>query len=363
MNKLELRFPNGATPVFIGENIFLQLPRLLKKQNAAANVFIVVDAKVKRRYADLISAVANELVRCEIFAIKADEKNKSFEGLSKIFARMLKKNFGRDTTLIAIGGGVIGDLAGFAAATFARGIKLVQVPTTLLAMVDSSIGGKTGINFGEVKNIVGAFYRPEFILTDVAFAQSLSRDDLISGLGEIVKYGFLADEKFFGYVEKNLERFLSKEKSVLKKAVLESAKVKISVVQQDEKEAGLRKILNLGHTFAHAFESASDYKLSHGKAVMLGIYAAIHLGVRLEITNENLAERYLEFISKLKKDFPKISFDEKTAYSVMLNDKKNRDGKIKFVLPINFGELALDVEAPKKEVFRALREVNGFLMQ
>ncbi len=356
-----MRLPNREVPIFIGENVLAQLPELLKKRKIKDGAVFVVDSKVKKKYAAEISAVTQAFPRSETIAVKAGEEIKSFEGLSKIFDRMLKKKFGRDSVVVAIGGGVIGDLAGFAAAVFARGIKLAHVPTTLLAMVDSSIGGKTGINYGGVKNIVGAFYQPEFILCDVDFLQTLPRAELISGLGETVKYGILADEKFFAFVEKNLDEFLAKNKSVLETAVYKSAKIKASVVEQDEKEAGLRKILNLGHTFAHAFESASEYKLAHGKAVLLGIYAALLLSEKSGFAEPSLTQRYADFLSRLKKDFPKMKFSPAQLYSIMLNDKKNRDGKIKFVLPIDFGEIALDVEADKSLVFEVLEETERFV--
>ncbi len=360
MRKIKIKLPNAEIPVFIGDKASQNLSQILLKQKIKNNVFVVADSIAWKKHPDVFKEPAAAFPRFDKLSVKSTEEIKTLDGLQKIYDKLLAKKFGRDTTIIAFGGGVIGDLAGFAAATFARGVKLVQVPTTLLAMVDSSIGGKTGINYGNVKNIVGAFYQPEFILIDTRFLQTLPRTELISGLGEIVKYGYLTDEKFFAFVEKNLDAFLSKDEKILNDVVFKSVKIKASVVEQDEKESGLRKILNLGHTFAHAFESQSAYSLAHGKAVLLGIYSAILLSEKLGYA-QNLSERYSDFILRLKKDFGQLNFSPQKLYSVMQNDKKTRDGKIKFVLPINFGEIALDVEADKKIVTEVLRKTVKIL--
>jgi 3-dehydroquinate synthase len=361
MLKINMNFKNENVPIYIGANLFLGLPELLKKHKIENNLFFVIDSKVKKTYSEAINEILTRFPRKDSLIVKADEKNKSIEGLQKIYDKLIKKNFGRDTTIVAIGGGIIGDLAGFAAATFARGVKLVHIPTTLLAMVDSSIGGKTGINYSGVKNIVGSFYKPEFILTDIKFLNSLSRADIVSGLGEIVKYSILTDIRFFNFINSNLEKILNLDEKTVQKIISKSAGIKASVVEQDTMESGIRKILNLGHTFAHAYESITNNKLAHGKAVLIGIYSAIKLANKLGYAEGTIAVRYAGFLDKLKSDLPKLNFSPEEVYSIMLNDKKNRDGKIKFVLPINFGELALDVEANKQSVFESIELTNEFL--
>ncbi len=361
MRKLNINLPTKKIPIYIGSNIFKDFTQFCKKQEIENNIFLLVDNSVYRNFKQEIEFVKQQFPRVLVDKIKANEKVKSQEGLARIYKRLVANKFGRDTTLVAIGGGIIGDLGGFAAATFSRGIKLVHVPTTLLAMVDSSIGGKTGINFGGVKNIVGAFYQPEFIFFDLNFLTSLGREEIISGLGEVVKYAFLTDEKFFNYVEKNLEKILSKDLSVLEKIVTKSVKIKSSVVEQDEKESGLRKILNLGHTFGHAYESASGYKLAHGKAVLAGIHSAINLSLSKGLAEKSLLNKYEKLLTLLlKNDFPPFNYNLNILYSLMKNDKKNREGKIKFVLPIEFGNVALDIEATQKEIRTAIKSTINF---
>ncbi len=359
MRKIKMNLTNAETPIFIGENIFGDFPSLFKKAKLHGRVFFLVDTKVYSKHKALIDEVRNAFENHKLMKINATEEAKSLDGLSGIYKRLIANKFGRDAVLVAIGGGIIGDLGGFAAATFSRGIKYVQVPTTLLAMTDSAIGGKTGINFGGVKNIVGAFYQPEFILSDIAFLKTLPREDILSGLGEVIKYGVLTDEKFFDYVVKNLPKILNKESPVLQKIVYESAKIKAAVVENDERESGLRKILNLGHTFAHAYESVTLHELSHGKAVILGIASALILAKVMNLVSSGLYEKYFEFFETVKTEIKTFDFKPSQIYSIMRNDKKNRDGKIKFVLPVNFGEIALDVEAPKNQVFAAIKSLKG----
>ncbi len=276
---------------------------------------------------------------------------------------MYEEKFGRDTLLIAIGGGTIGDVSGFAASTYMRGIPLIHIPTTLLSAVDSSIGGKTGINFREAKNLIGTFYQPSLVLIDTHFLKSLPKEELISGFGEVIKYSYLTDVKLYSRLLSDWNLLVKKEENFLEKIIYESVKIKSAVVSKDEFEiSGLRKILNLGHTFAHAFESYSGYKLSHGKAVIAGIISALSLSFEMGLISEKQFNYMLELPLKFKSSIQLKNINEKEILRLMEYDKKNRDGEIKFVLIKNFGEILVDVAADRKLIYKALRRTEKILV-
>jgi 3-dehydroquinate synthase len=360
MKKINLSLPNKEIPFFVGPGIENSIKKELSKIGITDNIFIVVDRKVYRLFKEKIDSISTSFDKSYILKFTANEKNKNFAGVEKIYNSLLRKRFGRDATLIAIGGGVVGDTAGFAASTFSRGINLVHIPTTLLAAVDSSIGGKTGINYNETKNIVGSFYQPEAVFIDVEFLTTLDSREFVSGLGEVIKYGFLTDGKLFEYVSRNLNRVFDYDIKILNKIISESVNFKINVVEVDEKESGLRQILNLGHTFAHAFEIEMNYQLRHGEAVLAGIMSAIILSEKLGLLNAGLKGKYFRFLAKLDQiNFSLGNIDENKCYSIMQHDKKNRNGKIRFVLPIDFGQFAIGVEAGKRDVISAIRETKA----
>jgi 3-dehydroquinate synthase len=291
--------------------------------------------------------------------LPASERIKSFETVSQVFTRLYEEKFGRDTLLIAIGGGTVGDVAGFAASTYMRGLPLIHVPTTLLSAVDSSIGGKTGINFKEAKNFIGTFYQPSMVLIDTNFLNSLIEEELISGFGEVIKYSYLTNRKFYSTLLSGYNLLMKKDSGFLKKIIYESVKIKSAVVSEDENEiTGLRKILNLGHTFAHAFESSSSYKLSHGKAVIAGIVSALILSFEKDLMDENQLNYMLELPLKFQPSIKMKSINKEDIFRIMIYDKKNREGKIKFILIKNFGEILIDVVVDKKSVFKSLEKTD-----
>lgn len=358
VKKLNINLAEKSYPILIGNGILPGLFQEISKRKLNSKILILIDSNVNRIYAkeikNLISSRGKE--KTALYVIPSGEKSKSIEALSKVYSFMLANSFGRDSLVIALGGGVVGDLAGYAAATFMRGVQYVQVPTTLLSAVDSSVGGKTGINFAKTKNIIGAFYQPKLVLIDLNFLKSLSKTELLSGAGEILKYAFLSDKTFYSFIKNNADKILSLDNSVLTKVVLECLKIKGSVVESDEEEAGLRKILNLGHTFAHAFESVLDYKVKHGEAVAAGLVCAVILSNKTGLLSRDLYNEYLSFLKKfvIRKSFNNL--DKNKLYSSMLKDKKNRNGRIKFVLLHKTGEIVVDIEAEKDDVMFTLNE-------
>jgi 3-dehydroquinate synthase len=344
-------------PVYIGNRIVKLLPELIAKQKLSDRVFVIIDNKVEKIYGSSIKQVVNDFAQKKYYyRLTSTEKIKSFKTVSNIFNKLYEQNFGKDSLLIAIGGGTIGDVAGFVASTYMRGISLIHIPTTLLSAVDSSIGGKTGINFLEAKNLIGTFYQPNMVLIDSNFINSLSPSELISGFGEIVKYSYLTDKNFYStLLEKHLA-ILKKDQDFLDKIIYESVKIKSAIISQDEKEeTGLRKILNLGHTFAHAYESGTSYKLSHGKAVMFGIINSINLSFDLELINKNQYKYMLELPMKFRSFLSLKKTNPETILKLMRYDKKNREGRIKFVLIKNYGEILVDVPAANQSIIKSLK--------
>jgi 3-dehydroquinate synthase len=347
-------------PVYIGNDVIKLLPEFISKQKLPDRIFVIIDKAVEKIYGSSIRKIVNSFASKKFYyVLTSTEKIKSFKAMSDIFNKIYDQKFGKDTLLISIGGGTIGDVAGFVASTYMRGISLIHIPTTLLSAVDSSIGGKTAINFRKAKNLIGSYYQPDMVLIDTNFINSLSESDLISGFGEVIKYSYLTDKRFYSTLIDNYESVLKKDYNFLNKIIYESVKIKSAIVSQDEKEeTGLRKIVNLGHTFAHAYESSSSYKLQHGKAVILGIINSISLSLELNLIDKNQYDYMLELpmkfcsLVKLKKN------DPEELLKLMLYDKKNREGRIKFVLVKNFGEILVDVSADNKSIKNSLRRTD-----
>ena len=355
MEKILVNLQETSYPIYIGNSIIKNLNKLLETHGLPQNIFFIIDGNAEKYWGQ---KVKNELFfknkKLVSYILNPGEKSKNYLEVNKIYSSLLENNFGRDTLIISCGGGVTGDLAGFAASTFMRGLKLVHIPTTLLAMVDSSIGGKTGINFQKNKNIIGTFYQPNFVLIDTLFLTTLPKSEIISGIGEIIKYGYLSDQEFFSYLDQNFNHLISCDPEFITYAILKSALIKASVVSNDEKEEGLRQILNLGHTFAHAFEKELNFKIKHGEAVAAGIVCAILLSRKLNFINDDLMMKLMSLTSKIRlpRSLSKINFENVLLH--MQHDKKNRNGKIKFVLLKGIGEIIIGGEASKKEVISAL---------
>jgi 3-dehydroquinate synthase len=254
---------------------------------------------------------------------------------------MLSAGFGRDSAVIALGGGVTGDLAGFVSATYMRGIPYIQVPTTLLAMVDSSIGGKTGIDVGAGKNLIGAFHQPVAVFIDPQLLSTLPKKHIRNGMAELAKHAVIADERFFSFLEENLEHIFELDEDMLEKALKRSCEIKAEVVEKDEREAGLRQILNYGHTIGHAIEKLSGYKILHGEAVAVGMMVEGLISCEMgymevaELQRQNKLLRKLGFSPRI---LGRFKVDD--IISAMRTDKKVREGKMKMVLPRRIGEMA-----------------------
>ena len=286
-------------------------------------------------------------------ALPAGEATKSWERLEQAVDWLLAEGIERDDMVLALGGGVIGDLAGFAAAVLRRGVRFVQVPTTLLAQVDSSVGGKTGINSPRGKNLIGAFHQPELVLADIGVLETLSARDFLSGYGEVVKYGLLGDADFFAWLEANGPALAAGDRGLRAIAVRRSCEMKAGIVARDEREQGERALLNLGHTFGHALEAATGYsaRLLHGEAVAIGCVLAFELSQRLGLCSQECASRLRAHLRemKMKVDLSDIEGempDADTLIGLMAQDKKVIDGRPRFILARGIGEAFVSDRVP-----------------
>ena len=354
--KLKVKAENQKYPIFIGNNILKSFQILLKKNSINFNqCLVIIDKNVPKK---LINIFLNTLKHKKILIhyFKANEKNKNQKSIDNILNILLNKNFNRNDCIISIGGGITGDISGFAASIFKRGLKFINIPTTLLSQVDSSIGGKTGINTKQGKNLIGAFYQPSLVVSDTLFLKSLPKRELICGYGEILKHSIIANKKFFTFLNKNGSKILDLKSPLIEKAIVQSCSIKKKIVEVDSKETGIRKILNFGHTFAHAYEATLGYskKLNHGEAVILGIKTAAKFSLINKILNIKefkLIEEHLDKLNLpndinkffLKKNLNKILF-------FMRKDKKNNTSKINLVLLKKIGEPEYRMQFEKKQI-------------
>ncbi|MGD9632838.1 MAG: 3-dehydroquinate synthase [Pirellulales bacterium] len=326
----------------IGAGNLAQVVKFIDAAQDDAHAVIVTDANVDDLYAEPVAnALADQGCEVDVLIVDAGEQSKSVEVATELWERMLDEGSDRKSAVIAVGGGVVGDLAGFVAATFARGLRFVQVPTTLLAQVDSSVGGKVGINLPAAKNMVGCFWQPRGVLVDVNVLQSLPEREFNAGMAEVVKYGVIQDAEFFAYLERNIDAINSRIANVLTYIVERCCRLKADVVEQDEREeTGLRAILNYGHTFGHAFEAATGYEqLLHGEGVAIGMLCASRLAERLGRVDAAFTKRQQVLLESfgLPTLVPEVSHDE--LIELMYHDKKTERGKLRFVLPSRLGHV------------------------
>jgi 3-dehydroquinate synthase len=354
--KLKINTKTQKYSIIIGSNLCSKISKITKENLVNfKKCLIVVDINVPKK---IISKIKKSLNKKKLYVhfFRASEINKNLNSVNKILEVLLNKNFSREDCLISIGGGITGDMSGLAASLFKRGLKFINIPTTLLSQVDSSIGGKTGINTKYGKNLVGSFYQPNLVISDIQFLKTLPRREIICGYGEILKHSLIANKNFYNFLVKNNKMIINLSTPFIEKAIHESCKIKKNVVEKDEKEKGIRKILNFGHTFGHAYEASLGYskKLNHGEAVILGIKTALSFSLKNNLLSKNdynsiinhFAEANLP--SNLEKFF-KIK-DLNKILSFMLKDKKNNTNKINLVLLKKIGSPIINKEYNKNSL-------------
>jgi 3-dehydroquinate synthase len=343
MVELTVGLDERSYPVFIGAGILDRIGADLARRNIGNRYAIVSDSTVARLYGRRLQQVlANAGLLAELFAFPAGEESKSLTVLGDLASQLAGKGFDRYDAIVALGGGVTGDLAGFLAASYMRGIPFVQVPTTLLAQVDSSVGGKTGVDIPQGKNMVGAFYQPKAVYIDTDVLQSLPPRELLGGIAEVIKYGVIRDPDFFTFLESNIDNIISLVPEAIARTIETCCRIKAAVVAEDEKEGHVRRILNYGHTIGHAVEGASQYSIIHGFAVAIGMVAEAKIAVMhgLLAPRENAKIVHILKSYDLPTEVPE-NLDRKEIRQYLLTDKKNVSGSILFVLPTAIGETVI----------------------
>jgi 3-dehydroquinate synthase len=341
MKTININLKKRSYPIYVGEGL-LENCDLLKKHISNKKVAIITNDKIAPLYLEKISNTLS--VEKEIIPIilPDGEVFKNFETLNLIYDTLLKNKANRQITLIALGGGVIGDITGFAAATFMRGVDFIQIPSTLLSQVDSSVGGKTGINHPLGKNMIGAFYQPKCVIADINLLETLPDKELSAGLAEVIKYGLIRDSSFFEWLENNVEGIIKRDSQLLIEAVVRSCQNKADIVESDEFESGIRAILNLGHTFGHAIETATGYgKWLHGEAIAIGMVMAAYLSEQMGWLTKEENQRIKSLIvdANLPINPPEISKQE--FLDLMQLDKKTKEDQINLVLQQGIGKAIL----------------------
>lgn len=340
MRKIFLSLGNGYR-IYVGNEIFYKFPKLCKGHGIKPHIAVITDKIVARLYLDeLVHILKKNGFSPEVIVVNSGESSKSLSIVSRIYTSLIEMKLRRDETIVAFGGGVVGDLAGFVASTYLRGVRLIHFPTTLLAQVDSSIGGKVGINHKLGKNLIGSFYHPVFVFSDVAFLRTLPKRELICGLGEVVKYGIIMDKEIFKMLETKLEKILNLEPKIVQELVYRSIAVKTSIVQKDEREKKLRMILNFGHTIGHGIEASLNYKrLKHGEAVMIGMLGESLIAVRRGILREREFERVRKIIFEIIPNLPKKILDKDAILKHIGYDKKISLERLSMYLPLKIGKM------------------------
>ncbi len=347
---LKIKTKSNNYPIMIGSNIVKNLSLYLNKNSISFNqCLLVIDKKVPTK---MVSKITKSLNKKKIskFLFTAKEGNKNLKNINKILKILLYKNFSRNDCVITIGGGITGDVGGFAASLYKRGLRFINIPTTLLSQVDSSVGGKTGVNTKEGKNLIGSFYQPKIVISDTEFLKSLPKREIVCGYGEILKHSLILNKVFYNYLKNNSLKIINLESPFIEKAILESCKIKKAVVEKDEKEKNFRKILNFGHTFAHAFEAALGYsnKLNHGEAVILGMVTALKFSFDIRLIKFKEFNKILNDIQNTNLPFNIKSYFSLKDLNLILNfmkkDKKNFSERINLILLKKIGSAVIDKE-------------------
>ena len=356
MTKVRVDLGADSYDIFIGEKILGNIGKFIEESNFTQKVLIVTDTNGEKFLDNLTDELTAHEINFEVAVIPAGEPSKNLREVEKIYTQAIEFGLDRKSPIIAFGGGVVGDLAGFVAATYLRGVPFIQVPTTLLAQVDSSVGGKTAVNHELGKNLIGAFHQPKAVFIDLNSLKTLPDRELKSGLSEVIKYGIISDANFFEYIELNVNKILNRDVEVLTQIIKRSCEIKAEVVSADEKENGLRRILNFGHTIAHAIEKITNFEVyRHGEALAVGLLGAamISYGTGRIIFND--VARLKDLLDKLGLVTNCLGCDVDEMYLLTFRDKKNIGGKVNWVLMKNFGEVEITDVVSEVEIKKALK--------
>ncbi len=339
MRILQVGLDDRSYPIMIESGCLGRVAADLADQYKASRYCIVSDDTVAGLYGnDLLARIQDHGLICDLLTFPHGEANKNLETVARLVSSSARLGLDRKSMFIALGGGVTGDITGFLASTYMRGVPVIQIPTTLLSQVDSSVGGKTGVDIPEGKNLVGTFYQPKAVYIDTDVLKTLPEDQFLSGMAEVIKHGFIRDNDFIAFLETNQNKLMTLENDAVVEIIYASCRIKAEVVSGDERESDGRRILNFGHTIGHAVEAASKFSISHGFAVAIGMVAISRIGVMKSLISSATANRYIELIKQygLPTEIPG-DLDRKHIKSYLSTDKKSVRGKISYVLPIEGG--------------------------
>ncbi len=358
MERLNVSLAERSYPISIDAGLFEDVS--LFEIAANRQVVIISNETVAPLYADKLMATLESSAKAlHLLSLPDGEQYKSLDTFNNIMTFLLERNLGRDVLLVALGGGVVGDLVGFAASSFHRGVDFVQVPTTLLSQVDSSVGGKTAVNHPLGKNMIGAFYQPQSVIIDTDCLKTLPEREFAAGMAEVIKYGVIVDHDFFVWLEENIDALVAQEHDALCYAIHRCCQIKADVVAQDERESGIRALLNLGHTFGHAIEAEMGYgNWLHGEAVATGIVLAAETSRKLGMMSDELVERVRQLLLSAKLPVSKpdtMSFDAFMRH--MARDKKVLAGQLRFILPTGIGSAEV-VAGVEESILRQVIDAN-----
>jgi 3-dehydroquinate synthase len=360
--RIQVKSSAGAYSIVCGPAVLRRAAEEIRRLGKFSRVHIVSSSKVWRAVGKGILRSLGKSAQVQTHFMNDAESAKNLLTAEKLARSLVRSGVDRHSLLLAVGGGVVGDVAGFVASTCLRGIALVQVPTTLIAQVDSAVGGKTGVNLPEGKNLVGTFYPARLVLADSAALKSLPDRQYRGGLAEVIKYGVIADPRLFAFLEKNFEAVLRRDAAALSYIISRSLEIKAQVVSRDERESGLREILNFGHTFGHALETVTNYRTyQHGEAVAWGMMSAALLGHEIGITPADEVSRVVSLVRRMGALPPWPSVPPETLINLMRSDKKSRNGRLRFVLAPRIGKAESRDDVPLETLVRVLHFAPHFI--
>ncbi|SHK93170.1 3-dehydroquinate synthase [Selenomonas ruminantium] len=360
MRKVRVDLGSDSYDIVIGYNIEQEIIDFIQQKDYSAKGLLVTDTNVgplySRKMQDILTQAGLDIA---VVQIKAGEQSKTLEVANEAFTKAIEWGLDRKSPVFALGGGVVGDLAGFVAATYMRGVPFVQIPTSLLAQVDSSVGGKVAVNHELGKNLIGAFYQPQAVFMDLDCMQTLPKREIYTGLGEIIKYGIIYDAEFFAFLEEHQADVLSLEPEKLTHMIARSCEIKAAVVSQDEKEAGLRRILNFGHTIGHAIEKETAYiRYNHGEAVATGMVGAAYISKALGLIDEAAYGRVKELVAAYNLPLQAAGVTVDAMYADIFHDKKTIGGKVNWVLMESIGGVCCKNDVPEEIVKQAMQAIS-----
>lgn len=359
MRKVRVDLGAQSYDIVIGHDLAAEIEQFIRQADFSKKALLITDSNVGPLYGKKVLSILQKAgLTVELVEITAGESSKCLAVAESLYTRAIETGLDRKSPIFALGGGVVGDLAGFIAATYMRGVPFVQLPTSLLAQVDSSVGGKVAVNHALGKNLIGAFYQPKAVFMDLDMMKTLPKREIATGLGEIIKYGIIYDQEFFKFLENNKTKVLALESDAVSYMIARSCEIKAAVVSKDEKESGLRRILNFGHTMAHAIEKETGYiRYNHGEAVAIGMAGAADISCQLGLIDEKTVQRLTDLVTAMQLPTKAEGCNVENMYKDIFHDKKTVGGKVNWVLMTGVGTVISRNDVPEAVVKQAMAAI------